>query len=123
MPRVLSCPRGHLWEEDDRATGDTVLCPVCGAQVQRATTHSLPSNVRQDLAPTVVQTTSWLPSQPPAYQELAPLISGYEILGEIGRGGMGVVYKARQLAAERVVALKVIRKDRLLDEEAVRRFR
>jgi tetratricopeptide (TPR) repeat protein len=52
-----------------------------------------------------------------------PTIPGYEIESELGRGGMGVVYKARQLRPQRIVALKMIRAGAYADAHELARFR
>jgi eukaryotic-like serine/threonine-protein kinase len=51
-----------------------------------------------------------------------PVLANYEVLEEIDRGGMGIVFKARQLRPDRVVAIKMMRKGRFASRDDVERF-
>jgi tetratricopeptide (TPR) repeat protein len=72
-----------------------------------------------DEAPTVLDVR---PPVPQAMTE-APVVDGYEVIGELGRGGNGVVYRARRIGLKRLTALKVLRGGAAADPREAARLR
>lgn len=109
------------------AERETFLASACaGDQELRGEIDSLLANDDPEgnlVESAVAEAVDQLPSAPPAAQDLiGRQIGPYRVLGMIGKGGMGMVYKATDTTLDRSVALKALPAGQFADAQGKRRF-
>ncbi len=99
-------------------------CPTCEAAARQLESLTDPfiQSLRRELGSAADGDTLDNATRPVDAPAAGFRLGGYEVLEEIGRGGMSVVYKARQLNLQRLVALKMVLAERHADPEQRARF-
>jgi len=101
---------------------ETRFCGQCGAPLPTFRPVADGAKERPDSSPSEIQAETL--SLPVRELKTGTLFAGrYQVIEELGRGGMGRVYKVLDREVEEKVALKLIRPDIAGDEETIRRFR
>ncbi len=115
-------------------TSKFLASPLAGANIPADPLNSVndSTQISERPSPSVEDSNTTYQGRPSAWNDTRPLrkaklplpnLPGYRLLHEIARGGMGVVYLAHQIHADRTVALKMILSSELVDDETRERFR